>query len=156
MKRLSSIMLAAVGLSLLTWFCFLRLPRAVPASGRSADAFCQHLLNDKSHREALSWIRESRNGNVRTIGEQDPDDSLRIVRQLYDQGAQKVWAVDLEKYAEGESTNALVLELPEKPELRRQLFTLEARCASSGGFDPVGDDGQHYMFLYKFKTGLQL
>jgi hypothetical protein len=41
--------------------------------------------------------------------------------------------------------------LPSDPKLRKRLFHLEARLAASEGFGPVSDDGQHYMFLYKFK-----
>jgi hypothetical protein len=63
-----------------------------------------------------------------------------------------VWAVDLEIYPnEGQSTNILVVELLSDAKLRKNWFQLEARVAASEGFDPVNDDRQHYMFLYKFK-----
>jgi hypothetical protein len=82
---------------------------------------------------------------------------LRIVERLYQEGAGRVWVVDLEIYPnEGQSTNSLVIELPTDPKLRRKLFRLEARVAASEGFDPVSDDGQHYMFLYKFKFPFHL
>ena len=107
--------------------------------------------------EALEWVRESKPGDIRTIGEQSPPESVKIVERLYQQGAERVWVVDIEIYPnEGQSTNSLVIELPTDPILRRKLFLLEARTAASGGFDPVSDDGQHYMFLYKFKFPFRL
>jgi hypothetical protein len=115
------------------------------------------LLAKKSHREALSWVSESRNGDIRTIGEQTPTESLAIVKRLYKEGAKQVQVVDLEIYPnEGQSTNILIVELPEQTELRKHLFHLEARVAASEGFNPVSDDGQHYMFLYKFKLTFHL
>jgi hypothetical protein len=141
---------------LLGWYLFIRIPSPAPGSGRSQDAFCRDLLQKKSHREALSWVSESSEGNIRTIGEQTPKESLAIVKRLYEQGAKQVWAVDLEVYPnEGQSTNTLIVELPEQAELRKQLFHLEGRVAASEGFDPVSDNGQHYLFLYKFKLRFQ-
>jgi hypothetical protein len=105
----------------------------------------------------LAWVKESKDHDIRTIGEQSPEESLNIVERLYQQGAERVWAVDLENYPnEGQSTNNLVIELPTDPKLRQQLFLLEGRVAARGGFDPVSDDGQHYMFLYKFKLPFHL
>ena len=130
----------------------MRIPPPEPGSGRGADAFCRDLLAKKTHREASVWVKESTPGNTRTIGEQSPAASLAIVKRLYGSGAKQVWAVDLEIYPhEGESTNILIVELPKQPELRRELFQLEARHAANEGFNPVSDDGQHYMFLHKFK-----
>lgn len=79
------------------------------------------------------------------------------MKRLYASGAEKVWAGDLEFYPnDGQSTNILIVELPIEPNLRKQLFRLEARVAASEGFDPVSDDGQHFMFLYKFKLTFHL
>ncbi len=155
MKRFAWSAFGMMACLALVWFFFIRIPPAEPGSGRGADAFCLDLLAKKSHREALSWVSESNAGDFRTVGEQSPAESLKIVKRLYTNGAKKVWAVDLEIYpGEGQSTNILIVELPDQKELRANLFLLEARCAASGGFDPVSDDGQHYMFLYKFKLPL--
>jgi hypothetical protein len=138
--------------ALLVWLLFVRIPPPEPNSGAHEDPFCRKLLDTKTHLEALAWVKESRDHDIRTIGEQSPEESLKIVNRLYNEGADRVWAVDLDIYPnEGQSTNVLVVELPTDPKLRRKLFHLEARVAASGGFDPVSDDGQHYMFLFKFK-----
>ena len=135
----------------------MRIPPPEPGSGHTQDAFCRNLLDTKTHREALSWVAESKDHDIRTIGEQSPEDSLRTVQRLYADGATRVWAVDLETYPkEGQSTNILIVELPNDPKLRRQMFRLEAQVGASEGFDPVSDDGQHYMFLYKFKLTFHL
>jgi hypothetical protein len=51
----------------------------------------------------------------------------------------------------GGTTNTLWVELPHDVEKRRRLFKIEAKVAGAGGFDPVSDDGQDYMFLNGFK-----
>lgn len=155
MRNLIWLMLIAVGF--LSWFFFVRIPAPEPGSGRKQDPFCRNLLQTKTHREALEWVSESRDHDIRTIGEQDPAESLKIVKRLYADGARQVSAVDLELYpGEGQSTNVLIVELPNDAESRKKLFNLEARVAASEGFDPVSDDGQHYMFLYKFKLAFHL
>ena len=151
---LSLLLIAGIFLG---WFFFVRIPPPEPGSGRHQDAFCRNLLDTKTHREAKEWISESKDHNIRTIGEQSPEQSLEIVQRLYRDGAQKVWVVDIENYPnEGQSTNNLVVELPTDLQLRMKLFKLEARVAANQGFDPVSDDGQHYMFLYKFKLTFHL
>lgn len=142
---------------LLGWFLFVRIPPPEPGSGARQDPFCRKLLDTKTHKEALEWVKESEDRDIRTIGEQSPEESLKIVERLYREGAGRVWAVGLETYPnEGQSTNILVVELPSDPKMRKGLFKLEARVAASEGFDPVSDDGQHYMFLYKFKFPFHL
>jgi len=151
------LLLSLVAAVFLGWFLFVRIPPPEPGSGAHQDPFCRKLLDTKTHKEALAWVKESKDRDIRTIGEQSPEASLKIVERLYQEGAEQVWAVDLETYPnEGQSTNNLVIELPTNPTLRRKLFLLEARVAASGGFDPVSDDGQHYMFLYKFKFPFHL
>ncbi len=123
-------------------------------SGSQQDPFCEKLLQDsKNKREALQWINESRSGDVRTLGEQSPEKSAAFVRNLYTSGAKQVWAVDIESDPQlGQSTNILIVELPVDRDARMKLFKIEDDVAASGGFDPVSDEGQHYMFLSKFKS----
>lgn len=151
------LLLTIVAAAFLGWLFFVRIPPPEPGSGAHADPFCRKLLDTKTHKEALAWVKESKDRDIRTIGEQSPETSLKIVERLYREGAEKVWAVDLQTYPnEGQSTNILVIELPTDPAPRRTLFLLEARVAASSGFDPVSDDGQRYMFLYKFKLPFHL
>lgn len=126
-----------------------------PFDGRREDAVCADLLQRKTHAEALPWLEQSKDGDIRTIGEQDPATSLAIAKELHQAGAVKVHALDIERDPNlGETTNTLIVELPEGLEQRRKLFAIEARTAKSAGFDPVPDQGQHYMFLHGFKLTL--
>jgi|HubBroStandDraft_6_1064221.scaffolds.fasta_scaffold112877_2 hypothetical protein len=151
------IFISFVAAAFLGWFLFVRIPSPESGSGAHQDPFCRKLLDSKTHREALAWVKESKDHDIRTIGEQSPEESMKAVERLYHEGAERVWAVDVENYPnEGQSTNNLVIELPTDPKFRKKLFRLEAHVAASGGFDPVSDDGQHYMFFYKFKLPFHL
>lgn len=121
-------------------------------SGLRQDPFCANLLQTKDHVEALDWLQQSKAGDIRTLGEQDPDASLAIVKQLYYAGATRVHAVEIERApGVGQTSNTLIVELPPDPLKRSDLFAFEARLARGQGFDPVPDEGQRYMFLYGFK-----
>lgn len=87
---------AALVVAFLGWFFFVHIPSPEPGSGAKQDPFCRELLQTKTHREALAWVKESREHDIRTIGEQSPEESSKIVERLYHDGAERAWAVDLE------------------------------------------------------------
>lgn len=127
-------------------------PHPQAGSGLSADKLCRKLLAEKETREALSWLEQSNPGDIRTVGEQNPGESLRIVKGIYASGALKAYAVGIERDSGyGETTNIVCVELPATPVARQKLLEIESKVAASGGFDPVPDEGQTYLFLYKFK-----
>jgi hypothetical protein len=122
------LLLSFVIAAFLGWFLFVRIPSPEPGSGAKQDPFCRKLLDTKGHREAPAWVKESKDRDIRTIGEQSPEDSSKIVERLYQEGAERVWAVDLEIYPnEGQSTNDLVIELPNDPKLRARRMSRPAR-----------------------------
>ncbi len=126
-----------------------------PGTGTSADRECRKLIADHGNREALGWLQESKPKNIRTLGEQSPSESLRIAQDLYDAGAVKVLAVKIDSEpGVGETTNIVCVEMPVGLDSRQRLFKIEVQQASDAGFDPVSDDGQTYLFLYKFKLSL--
>lgn len=128
------------------------MPHAERGEGLRADKQCRTLLAEKENREALSWLEQSKPGDIRTIGEQSPEESLKIVKGLYSAGAVKTQVIEIERVAGyGETTNIVCVELPAEASARKALFKIESRTASSQGFDPVPDEGQTYLFLYKFK-----
>lgn len=91
-------------------------------------------------------------GKIRTIGEQSPEDSLSIVQRLYNSGVVRVHAVKIDREPSfGERTNIVCVELPAASSARQKLFKIEAETALGGGFDPVLDDGQTYLSLFKFE-----
>jgi hypothetical protein len=131
------------------------IPHAERGDGLRADKLCRTLLTERENREALSWLEQSKPGDVRTIGEQSPEDSLKIVKDLYSAGALKTQVVEIDRVAGyGETTNIVCVELPEAASARKALFKIESKTASSQGFDPVPDEGQTYLFLYKFKLSI--
>jgi hypothetical protein len=131
---------------------YFAMPHAERGEGLRGDKLCRTLLAEKENREALSWLEQSKPGDIRTIGEQSPEDSLKIVKGLYSAGAVMTHVVGIERVTGyGESTNIVCVELPGAASTRKALFKIESKTASSEGFDPVPDEGQTYLFLYKFK-----
>jgi hypothetical protein len=151
MRRwIPALVLAFCGI--LIYFAMMHQSVGDPGSGMSADKLCRNLLQKKTHAEALTWLNQSRANDVRTVGEQGPEDSLKIVKGLYQAGAVEVQAVDLDRVSGvGETVNTLCVELPGDPEKRTRLLRIEARVARGGGFDRVPDEGQQYMFLHRLK-----
>jgi hypothetical protein len=108
--------------------------------------FFQRLLASKKA-EALGWLCVRSDDAFRTLGEMDTPESVSFVERLYAAGATKVWAVKIEEYAEGENTGLLVVEAPNDPRRRSELFAFEARHAESRGFCGEDDAGQPYLFF---------
>ncbi len=109
--------------------------------------FIRRLLDSK-HAEALEWLRKASPDSFRNLGEMDStEESIRFVQNLYDLGAQKVVAVEIDEYDEGENTGHLVVELPPDPLPRQKLFAFERQHAESLGFDGVEDTGQQHLYL---------
>jgi hypothetical protein len=128
------------------------MPHAERGEGLRADKLCRILLAEKENREALSWLEQSKPGDIRAIGEQSPEDSLKIVKGLYAAGAVKTHVIGIERVTGyGETTNIVCVELPTAASARKTFFKIESKTASNEGFDPVPDEGQTYLFLYKFK-----
>jgi len=94
MCRRGSFSLAALVGAVVFYLALTHQSPPQPGSGTSADKLCRKLLAEKTREEALSWVQQSEPKNVRTVGEQNPADSLKIVKKLYDAGAVQVYAVD--------------------------------------------------------------
>lgn len=152
MRRYWGVALAAMACVSLFYLAANHQSPPEPGTGMGADRLCRKLLQEKTHVEALNWLRQSKRNDIRTVGEQSPSRSLKIVKRLYDAGALQVQAVELERVSGvGETTNTLCVELPHDAEKRKTLLKIEAKVAAAGGFDGVFDDGQDYMFLNGFK-----
>jgi len=152
MRRYWGLLVAAVVCVSLFYLLVTRQSPPEPGTGLSADRLCRKLLQEKPHVEALGWARQSKRNDIRTVGEQSPARSLKIIMRLYDAGAAQVQAVGLERVSGvGETTNTLCVELPHDAEKRKNLLKIEANVAAEGGFDGVFDDGQDYLFLHGFK-----
>jgi hypothetical protein len=121
-------------------------------SARDPDAFSLRILAENKHREARAWIGEGKPGDERNLGEQTPAESRAIVDDLYLRGAVDVQVVGAQNVTGfGQTSNILVVQLPTDRAARGRLFDREGELARNEGFDGAFDEGQRYLFLYKFK-----
>src|SRR4051794_36500696 len=73
--------------------------------------------------EALEWLLAKTPGSLRVLGEFEHDRAVALVRRIHEAGAVKVLAVEIHDWAQGESSNALIVELPADPAARSNLRT---------------------------------
>jgi hypothetical protein len=70
--------------------------------------------------------------DIRTIGEQSPADSRKIIEKL--SGAIEIYAIDVDVEPDlGETTNDLIITLPSDLAKRAELFAFQARLAQTHG-----------------------
>lgn len=115
------------------------------------DAFCLKHLAGPNKAEARSWLAADASRN---LGEHEPAESVAIVEDLYRRGAVEVIAVEIESGLDADTTDSLVVVLPTDATIRAQVFAFQDDYESE--FDPTPDEGQKYLFLYKFKGELLL
>jgi hypothetical protein len=107
--------------------------------------------------EALSWLKEAKAPDERTITGGDGQgwrgaEAVAVVQELYDLGATRVTAVEIEgrtERARHQDTSTLIVELPREPAKRARLFKWETKFAREQGWDPATDDGQNYMLIWR-------
>jgi hypothetical protein len=105
----------------------------------------QFLASNKA--EAREWLRANSDASFRNLGEMEVDESIEFVQRLYDLGAEKVLAVEIDEYPEGANTGHLLVQLPAADDARERLFAFEREHAESHGFEGTPDDGQEYVYL---------
>lgn len=110
----------------------------------------EELLHRGKSVEALKWANEVQGEKpYRTVFEYDNAESLKIIKDLYEMGAEVVTAIDIEsdpKY--GETTNMLIVSLPNDPKARQNIFAFAATQARRSGFGPTADRGQKLLMLF--------
>ena len=112
----------------------------------SYQQFIKHFLTSKKS-EALDWLRGGSDGSFRNLGEMESHESVEFVERLYDLGAEKVLAVEIEEYPEGATSGNLIVQLPADDVKREQLFSFEREHAESHGFEGTPDEGQEYLYF---------
>jgi hypothetical protein len=111
------------------------------------EAFCQKLLSQAGTEEAVSWLSQSSKGTI-TLGELPTNrESLQLARKIYTLGADRVLAVEISRYEDGENSGKLVIALPTDPAKRMRLFRWSNSNARKLGFDPDVDIGQKHLFI---------
>lgn len=99
--------------------------------------------------EAVAWLQASTDDAPRNIGECPPgEESLKVLREFYDQGAVKVLVVDILLDDDGsQNSGHLIIELPEDPKDRKDALTLINEHHLECGFDPEADVGQRFSLV---------
>jgi hypothetical protein len=114
----------------------------------SSDEFVQQFLGVPNTREVLEWLAESKEGDIRSLGEQDStEESLALAKEIYDAGATEVLAVEIDDLGDGQNTGKLLIKLPRRRSERKQVFAWAGALAESLGFEPEADIGQFYLFV---------
>lgn len=119
----------------------------MPAHGNSEE-FIRKLLKRKDKAEAMTWLRGHNSAPYRNIGEMTNENSIEFVRQLYDFGAIEIVVVDIARNPPFESTDSLVVTLPDRPALRGAILEFSNRRALEMGLEEVQDLGQQYLFVW--------
>ncbi len=116
-----------------------------PEQADKLDRFCRNLMALEPCAEAPAWIKNRNH----TLGEMDHAASCRLVKKLTSLGALRVFACQIDDYAEQghQNTGHLVVELPKGNELRSKIFKALARLAERQGFSGDPDDGQSFAYV---------
>jgi hypothetical protein len=125
--------------------------RARPMDERMAAqtrAFVEDRLRSRTE-IARHWLCGDPDTSDRTLGEFDHELSVELIDGLHSLGVVEALAVEIEDIPgeDGQTTNHLVLRLPEALEERSRVFAFCNAYARSLGFDPEFDHGQQYLYL---------
>ena len=114
--------------------------------------FIRERLEDQDSKksEALSWLEAGDGKN--TLGElPTSDESVELVREVYEAGAEEVLAIEIDEYDEQDgiygNTGKLILRLPSEAAARQRVFEWCAKQAEKQGFDGPKDEGQTHVFV---------
>lgn len=99
--------------------------------------------------EAYSWFNEGTADSFRSVGELGSnEESLDLIREIYDAGAVEVIAVEIDKYPDGgENTGKLLITLPEEPDQRKRVLEWCSKVSEAQGYAPHEDFGQKHAFV---------
>jgi hypothetical protein len=79
-------------------------------------------------------------------------EAIAVVQGLYDLGAVRVTAVEVDGRAEKaryQDTSTLIVELPKDTAMRARLFKWEAEVARKEGWGHADDWGQDYLLIWR-------
>lgn len=108
--------------------------------------FCLDLIENTESAPVMSWLQDK--SKSRTLGElEGTEESIEFIQKVFDLGAVQVFAVEIDSYEDEENTGKLCIELPENPELRRQVLAWTGEIAEELGFEEEADIGQRYVFV---------
>jgi hypothetical protein len=94
------------------------------AGRKDYERFIAKLLKGRNKAEALAWLSAGSDESFRNLGElESNEESVSLVREVYELGAVEVLAVEIDSYGDGaENTGNLVIGLPDDAAARRRVF----------------------------------
>ena len=110
----------------------------------------RRLLSDRKKAEALKWLKGGGSEDKRLVGGCKTNrESIRFVKEIYDAGAIKIFAVQIHKKrgSDNHRTGKLVVELPQDAKARKAIFAWCKKQGDSLGFSPDPDRGESHLFL---------
>lgn len=110
------------------------------------DDFCEKILSSGKAKEAREWFES---GNCFLGEDSDEQDSVKFIESLYKAGAHKVWVFDIntDESSGQQYSGRLIIEMPEKPQKRKKIFSICDEIAEDLGFNAENDCGQRYRLL---------
>ena len=119
------------------------------AKGNSGESeTVRKLLKRKDKVEAIKWLTSAPAGVYRNIGEMTDKESISYVRKLYKLGAREVILAELQLGEVYESTNNVLITLPENRSARRAIYEFETDRVEEMGFEQDLDSGQKYLWCW--------
>lgn len=112
------------------------------------DELATKLLKSKDRVEALQWLTGAKAGVHRNIGEMTERQSSAYIRRLYRHGATEVFVVQIGVNREFESTDTLILTLPDDPTARKAIFDAEGDRTEKMGYEREEDHGQRHLLIW--------
>jgi hypothetical protein len=112
----------------------------------------EKLMADPKRQEAKAWL-DTGGARRRTLGNLSAAESIALVEEAYTAGAAVVWVTkqssrvvaDIDGDYEAETSQTLVVELPDDAKARGRVFRWAGRLSKRVGFDPTPDVGQRHL-----------
>lgn len=115
-----------------------------PARASALDRFCTELLAGKAVSIAREWIRRSGN----RLGLRSRSSSIGVIETLSKRGAVGIWVCEVAPLdVASETSDHVVVELPQEPASRRSLLQYASRLAHQQGYEGVPEDGQRFVYI---------
>lgn len=101
------------------------------------------------HFEAKTWLKGQMVAqNKEAVFGLPTADAVALVNRLYKAGAKKVWAAAVNVDKDGAFANTIVVEMPDKPALRKKLMALcSVVYRQRGSIEDCFDDGGPHLFF---------
>jgi hypothetical protein len=120
---------------------------------KADDKEAQDMLQDKAHlAEAKDWLSPAHKNHMLWKG--DRETITQLVNDLYDAGAPKVWAANINEAGANQIVAVFVVELPTEKDKRAKVFGVHNNFWKKSGADQedlkdllIAENGQKFIVL---------